>query len=218
MEAVTQSFLLTSYVCNVYYNTVLDVTVLERKYVYAAICKLNEGSDPCNINSKHLKNCGNIFREFLCKMYNSFMRHNHIPKYMLYGEIRPRMKDNNICKTKIENYRPIMKSHMLLKVFEYVLLPILTKNLLLCDQQLGYTAQSSCTYTVTILKEIIMQYNKKNSNIHCAMIDLSKAFDEINPDIMIDKSLKSSLPEIIVRTVENVLKNTFADVRFNNGK
>ena len=106
---------------------------MERKYVDAAICKLNEGIDPCNMHSKHLKECGNIFREFLCKMFNSFMRHNHIPKNMLYGEIRPRMKDNTICKTKIENYRPIMKSHLLLKVFEYVILPILTKNLLLCD-------------------------------------------------------------------------------------
>ena len=51
-----------------------------------------------------------------------------------------------------------MKSHMLLKVFEYVLLPILTKNLLLCDQQLGYTVQSSCTYTVTIIIMKVKNY------------------------------------------------------------
>ena len=35
-----------------------------------------------------------------------------------------------------------------------------------------------------------MQYNKENSNIHCAMINLSEAFDEINDDVMIDKILK----------------------------
>ena len=78
--------------------------------------------------------------------------------------------------------------------------------------------QSICTHTVTIMKEIIMQYNKENSNIHCAMIDLAKAFDEINHDVMIGELLKSSLPKIIVRIIGYMLENIFADVCFNNGK
>ena len=54
-----------------------------------------------------------------------------------------------------------------------------------------------------------MQYNKGNSNIHCGMIDLSKAFDEINHDVMTDKLLKSSLRKIIVKTIGYSLKNVF---------
>ena len=61
-----------------------------------------------------------------------------------------------------------------------------------------------------------MEY-KENSNIHCAMIDLSKAFDETNNDVIIVKLLKSSLPKLIVRTIRFMLNNTFADVSFNNG-
>ena len=53
-----------------------------------------------------------------------------------------------------------MKSTLLLKVFEYMLLTLLTKNLKLCEQQLGYRNQSSCTYIVVNMKEIIMQYNQ----------------------------------------------------------
>ena len=53
---------------------------------------------------------------------------------MLYGEIRPRMKDNTLCKTKLENYKPVIKSSLLLKVFEYMLLPLLTNYMKLCDQ------------------------------------------------------------------------------------
>ena len=67
------------------------------------------------------------------------------------------------------------------------------------------------------MKKIIMQYNKENSDILCAMIDLSKAFDEINHDVIIDKLLKSSLPNIIVITDGYMLNNTFDDVRFDNG-
>ena len=43
-------------------------------------------------------------------------------------------------------------------------------------------------------------------------------FDEINHDVVIDKLFKSSLPNIIVRTIAYILKNTFADIRFYNGK
>ena len=99
-----------------------------------------------------------------------------------------------------------------------MLLPLLTKNLKLCDEQLGYRNQSICTYTVTIMKEIIMQYNKENSNIDYAMIDFSNAFDEINHDIMINKLLKSSLANTIVRTIGYMLKYSFTDVLFNNGR
>ena len=50
------------------------------------------------------------------------------------------------------------------------------------------------------------------------MTDLSKAFDELNHDVMMDKLLKSSLSKIIVRTIGHNLKITFAAVRFNNMK
>ena len=49
------------------------------------------------------------------------------------------------------------------------------------------------------MKEMFMQYYKENSNILCAMIDLSKPFDEINHVGMIDIIIcKASLPHIIV--------------------
>ena len=39
----------------------IDNFFIERKYVDAAICNLNEGIDPCNVHSKHLKESGNVF-------------------------------------------------------------------------------------------------------------------------------------------------------------
>ena len=90
--------------------------------------------------------------------------HNNIPKKRVFTEISLRMNDNTVCKTKLENYRPVMNSPLQLKVFEYMLLPLLTNNLKSCNQQFGYRNQSCCTYAVTIMKQIIMQYNKWNSN------------------------------------------------------
>ena len=47
---------------------------------------------------------------------------------------------------------------------------------------------------------------------------IKKAFDEINNHVMIDKLFKPCLPNIIVRNIGYMLKNTFSDVCFNNGK
>ena len=79
---------------------------------------------------------------------------------MLCSEIRPRMKDNTVCKTKLENCGPVMNTHLLFKAFGCMLLPLLTNNFKLCDQQLGYRNQSSYKYTITIMEGIIIQYNK----------------------------------------------------------
>ena len=45
-----------------------------------------------------------------------------------------------------------------------------------------------------VLKEMVLKYTREKSNIHCAMVDLSKAIDKINYNIMIIKLRGTSLP------------------------
>ena len=75
-----------------------------------------------NDRSMGQENNGRISRideEFVCKdFYETLLRHNYIPKKMLYCEIRPRMKDNTLCKTKLENYRPVIMSWNISHYFE----------------------------------------------------------------------------------------------------
>ena len=107
---------------------------IERRTVDIAICKFKEGIYHSNMPSNHIKKTGTVFGEFLCKMFNSFLMHNNIPKKRVFTEISLRMNDNTVCKTKLENYRPVMNSPLQLKVFEYMLLPLLTNNLKSCNQ------------------------------------------------------------------------------------
>ena len=52
---------------------------------------------------------------------------------------------------------------------------------------------------ITFLKESILSYKKNKSIVHCASIDLSKAFDKINIKILIDKLSHTKLPTAIVQ-------------------
>ena len=43
----------------------------------------------------------------------------------------------------------------------------------------------------------ILPHKKNQSNVHCASIDISKAFDELNITIPIDKLPNTNLPTLI---------------------
>ena len=60
---------------------------IERRTVGIAICKLKEGIHHSNMHSKCIKKTDTVFREFLCKMFISFLKHNYTHKKMIHGEI-----------------------------------------------------------------------------------------------------------------------------------
>ena len=144
------------------------------------------------------------------------VRHGFVPKDMLAGQIRPILKNNKLCKTKSNNYRPIMNSSVFLKTFEYTLLPILSKALKLNDQQMGFRNNSSCLNTVMILKEIIHKYNMEGSNVHVAFIDLSKAFDRVEHNKLIKKLRDTDLSGQIINVLDFMLKKSDIHVSIGN--
>ena len=93
-----------------------------------AINSLNIGIGWDQIHANSLKFSGAVFRNFLVKYFNKLLDHAFMPKDMIYGEIRPVIKSKTSSKNDSDNYRPVMSSSALLKIFEYILLPFL-KNI-----------------------------------------------------------------------------------------
>ena len=141
---------------------------------------LNNGMGWDGIHSNHLKFSGSIFRNLVCKIFNKFVSHKYMPRSMLGGEIRPVLKGGCLSKTDSSNFRAVMNSSNNLKTFEYCLSPFLSNHLKLNNLQFGFRNKTGCTSAIALLKETINFYTKENTNVHCAMIDISKAFDKIN--------------------------------------
>jgi len=181
-----------------------------------SIDRLNDGEGFDSIHSRHLKYSGLAFRSLLSRLYGLMMTHSHVPKQMLKGHIKPVIKDKKICKTASDNYRPIMSSSMFLKVFEYCLLPYLERELKISPLQFGFTSGSDCQSAITVAKETIKSYTRANSNVHCASIDLSKAFDRLDISILVDKLKRSDLPLSVVAIIDYMLNNAFVNVCFGN--
>ena len=140
-----------------------------------------------------------MFRDFISKLFTAMLSHTFIPKEMLKGQIKPIIKNGKVCKTKSENFRPVMNSSMLLKLFEYSIFDTVRKNVKLNSRQFGFTKNSSCTKAISLLKETLLSYRNNGSIVHAASIDLSKAFDKINLKILIDKMKSHSIPKTLIR-------------------
>ena len=184
-------------------------------FIDSNIQKINSGLGYDFIHSNHIKFTYEIFRDFLAKIFASMLSHTFVPKEMLRGHIKPIIKNGKVCKTKSDNYRPVMNSSMLLKLFEYSIYDAISRNIKINPLQFGFTKNSSCTKAVSLLKETLLSYKNEGSVVHSASIDLSKAFDKINFNILIDKLKAQNVPKTIVRIVSFMLNNTFVNVSYN---
>ena len=137
---------------------------------------------------------------------------------MLHGEIKPIIKNKNKDHTDPNNYRPIMNSCNLLKLFEYCLLPFLNKYIHVNSHQFGFRRQTGCISAITVLKETVLNYTSSGSKVHCAMIDLSKAFDKVNHKILIMKMMEAGMPPLLVRIFKYMMENVYVNVSVGGHK
>ena len=132
----------------------------------------------------------------------------------MQGEIRPIIKNKRADKNDPASYRPIMNSSNLYKILEYCLIPIFEKYLKIDGRQFSFQKGVGCLSAASLLKENILNYNFKHSDVHCAQIDFSKAFDKINLYIFLLKLIESNIPGIIILLLFYIFNHTYVCVSF----
>ena len=76
-----------------------------------------------------LKFSGSFFRNLLAKVFNALLSHKYVPAALIRSKIKPVIKNVGSSKCDSTNYRPVVFSDNLLKVYENCLVPTLTKHL-----------------------------------------------------------------------------------------
>ena len=137
------------------------------------------------IHSNHLKFCSESFSELLTLLFRSFIFHHYVPLNLIRGLITPTIKDRFGDLTSSNNYRPVMQSSVILKLFEYCLLKKISPYIELSDSQHGFRPNHSTTTACAVLKETVSNYHKPNSDVYACFIDISKAFDSVDHNILI---------------------------------
>ena len=161
--------------------------------------KLKSGMGHDGIHSHFLKNASGRFLDSLAHVMNSCFGHCFFPDGVLKGDINPTVKDLRGNVTESSNYRPVMQSSCLLKIFEMHVLSIL---------------EDACF----ILKDVVHNYTKNRGKAFVAFVDLSKAFDRVDHFILGQQLLKRNVPPDIVLLLMHYFRNQQARVCWNGGQ
>lgn len=158
--------------------------------VVTEISGLNNKSSKLNCIPVFIfKEVRNIISPVLCKLFNCSIMEGTFPDILKIAEVIPIYKSG--AQTDIRNYRPISILPVLSKLFERLLksrlLNFLNENDVLSTRQFGF--QSGRETNDAILEFLDTAYRSLDSKRHLATVflDLSKAFDTLDHDILIAK-------------------------------
>ena len=171
-----------------------------------SIKELKGGRGHDQIYSEHLKLLNVPPLLILAKLCTAMISHSYIPKDMLIGIIRPKLKNKTKNINSSDNFRPIMNSSVFYKLFDICIkieeLDIKVKT---DCRQFGFKKSSSCSMATSLVQEVIEKYTNKNSDVLAAFIDLSKAYDRVNNNILIDKLIHITIHPNIIKIIKYVL-------------
>ena len=151
--------------------------------------KCSKSCGPTSIPNNLLKNHKCIFANILVPLINKSLCEGTFPDLLKLANVIPiyKKKDKLICS----NYRPISLLSNLSKIYEKVfhkrLYEFFEKNNMFYDHQFGFRSKHSTDHALLGITENIKK-NIDNQVLTCGVfIDLEKAFDTVNHNILMKK-------------------------------
>ena len=117
------------------------------------------------------------------------IQQKEFPNSLKIAEVVPVFKkgDSNL----LTNYRPISIVSQISKIFEKLLYnrinDYLEKYHLISDKQFGFRQNSSRSHAISNIYEKLIQNSDKGMYTCCIVLDLTKALDTVNHDILLHK-------------------------------
>ena len=131
--------------------------------------------------------------------FNSFLVHSFIPEVLLNVLVIPLLKSNLKDPSSSVNYRPIAIATAASKLFEMLLLDLMSKYLYTSDNQYGFKQNHSTDLCIMTLKEIVRYYRSLNSPIFICFLDIKSAFDRVSYWKLFSKLCDRGVPLYIIR-------------------
>ena len=145
--------------------------------------------DDSSIPTKLLKIAAPIIVPYLVSIINLSFIKGTFPNLMKLAKIMPIFKSDS--RSDVNNYRPISLLSVLSKILEKLmhkrLYPFLEHNNVIYNSQFGFQKNKSTQHSLIQIVEKVRNCIE-NRNYGCGIfIDLKKAFDTVNHDILLHK-------------------------------
>ena len=198
-----------------------DFLPVTNEEVLALLKRLDKLSSPgnCGIPSSILKHCAEELSKPICSLFNLCVRNSEVPNDWKVAIVKPHYKGKGE-KDDFENYRPISILSPLRKVFEACLAKRIKfyfeSNKILVDEQFGFRKLRSCEHALTSIIEDWRFELDKRKIVTSMFIDLRKAFDTVNHDLLLEKLSRYNFSRCSVNLIKNYLQNRFFRVQIKD--
>ena len=173
-------------------------------------------SDCIKVDSKSLA-------ALLASVFQSFLIHGHVTKFLLLATLVPIIKDKLGSMNTSKNYRSIAISSVILKLIDWIIIILFGSTFGLNDLQFAYQPGVSGNMCSWAIMETVDFYLRNNSEVFACCMDMSKAFDVTTHSKMFKKMITGNdtgkgLSITFVRLLVNIYTEQFANVRWGNGE
>jgi len=172
----------------------LDVETVSRCLSRIKKCKA-PGVD--NIETEHLAYAHPLLVVQLCVLFNTMLQCSVVPQTFLAGIVVPVIKDKRGDITDINNYRAVTLSSCISKLFEMCILELYGDMLATSPMQFWFKKKLGTRRALYVLQSTVQYFVKNGSTVNVALLDISKAFDNVHHTQLFQKLLDLGLLPVL---------------------
>ena len=167
---------------------VLNDTNADEVFKYIMKLKNSSSPGPIDVPNAFLKLIAAPLSNVLTVIITRSMNSGHVPQSMKVGKQTPVHKGGEMI---VNNYRPITVCSSIAKILEKVVrdrvMTYLDSAKILNKSQFGFRSKHSTNHAVINLTESTLEALEKGLKVGGVYLDIAKAFDSVNFDILLRK-------------------------------
>ena len=190
----------------------IDLKEVERELQQLDTSKANRlGSIP----PKHLKQSSEVCGPVLLNLINDSIRDGYFPKELKLADVTPVYKKDDA--TSVKNYRPVSVLPVVSKIYERLIQRQVITHIdrylsnFLCGYRKGYNTQHALISLIEKWKSTL----DKQGYAGAVLMDLSKAFDTLNHELLIAKLHAYGFSKESLKLVLSYLTNRWQRTKIN---
>ena len=193
-----------------------NLKLLDVETVCKCLARMKKGKAPGvdGIETEHLLYAHPIVTVLLCLLFNIMLKHGTVPRVFSDGIIVPVLKDRNGDHTDMNNYRAITLSSCISKLFEMCLIEISSDVLYSSPLQFGFQKKTGCSHALYSLRNVVDFYCAGGSTVNIALLDMSKAFDRVNHNVLFSVLMKRGMSPVVLQLLMTWYRYSNAFVRW----